>query len=151
MTAPQEYTYAAPVMVALARMLHDAGLVQYNATGGYTENPNRPAVTFGRLPDKPLTAVCIAVYNESRADDDGNPDVYVQLRFRAGGSPLATERLADSVFARLHWSDNHPREIWPGDVVVLLSRRTVRAPLAVDGNDRYERADSYRIHVNPGG
>lgn len=142
-------THAAPVVKALAKMLHAEGLVQYNESGGYTENVNRPAVVFGPLPVSPKTAVSIQCYNEVRADDD-NPDLYIQLRFRAGGSPLAVENLADAVFGRLHWSDNHDREIWPGGVAVLLSRRQSRAPVTKDGNDQYERADSYRLHINPG-
>lgn len=146
----QALTHSTPLVRAMAQMLHDAGFVQYNSSGGYTDNPNKPAVVFGVLPVSPVTAVSIIGYNEDRSADDDNPDLYVQLRFRANGSPLAVDRLADSVFARLHWSENHPREIWPGGVAVLLSRRVSRTPVMQAGTSQYERMDSYRLHVNPG-
>lgn len=150
MTTPQDKTYGAVVVPALARKLHADTIVQYNETGGYTENPNRPAVVFGVLPASPLTAVSIMCYNESRTGDEYNPEVYVQLRFRAGGSPLAVERLANKPFALLHWAENHPLEIWPGGVAILLSRHLSRTPIIQSGTNQYERADSYRLNVNPG-
>lgn len=137
------------VLDALARHLADAGVAQYNPAGVYTEKPALPAVLFGMLPDKPDTAVAINRYDWSTARDDFNPDVFVQLRFRgAGRDPRTVERLADAVFAVLHWPIYHPTETWNG-THVLMSRRTVAAPIDQDANGRYHRADSYRLTITP--
>lgn len=139
------------VQAALVAHLASKNLIQWNPSLGYSENPNRPAGRFGILTDSPATQVSINVYDHSTARDDHNPDIFVQLRFRAAGrDPRVVDRLADAVFAELHWSDSHPAENWPGGVHVLQCRRVVRGPSAPDSSDRYERPDSYRITFNPG-
>lgn len=141
------------IMEALGYHLTNRGLARYNPTGAMTEDPAKPLFVLGPAPAKPDTTVTAMIYNDDRGRDKFNPDFYIQLRFRAAGQDLrVVERLADNVFAELDWETGRPDETWPGGVRVQSSRRTVRAPSAPDGNTpkRYERADSYRITVNPG-
>ena len=140
------------VLTSLAKHLATQGLVQYHETAPYTENPLLPAVTFGALPKDVPTAVSLNVYNYDPQRDKYNPDVYVQLRFRAGVAfnPLAVHRLADKVFAELDWPENKDPELWPGGVRVQHVCRVVSGLVTPDGNNRYERPDSYRITLNPG-
>lgn len=139
------------VLASLVAHLAEKNLIQWNPSLGYSENPIKPAARFGILTDLPGTQVSVNTYDHSTARDDHNPDVFVQLRFRAAGrDPRVVDRLADAVFAELHWPDFHPSENWPGGVHVLQSRRVVRGLSAPDSSDRYERPDSYRITFNPG-
>ena len=139
-----------PVIEGLGLHLSAKGLVQYGSSV-YTENPTRPAYVAGALPGAPDTAVAMNVYNIDRSRDSFNPDFYIQLRFRAAGRDLRTVyRLADNVFAELHWADDHLHEVWPNGVRVLHSQFLSRTDVAPDGNGRYEVADSYRITFNPG-
>ncbi len=139
------------VLAGLVAHLAEKNLIQWNPSLGYNENPNKPAGRYGIMMDKPDTQVTVNVYDHSTTDDDYNPMVYVQLRFRAAGKdPRVVDRLADAVFAELHWSYFHPVEEWSGGAHVLMSRRVVRGISAPDDSDRYERPDSYCITFNPG-
>lgn len=148
MTAPVE---AVPVLEGLGQHLAAKGLVQYKASGVYSENALLPAYLMGRIPPNPDTVVAANIYMDDRSRDPFNPDIYIQLRFRAAGlDPRAVYRLADKVFAELNWGDDHLHEVWPNGVRVLHSTRVVRADIALDGSNRYELPDSYRITFNPG-
>ena len=140
------------VLEALGYHLTDLGLARYNPNAAMTEDPIKPLFVLGPAPATPNTTVSVTPYNDDRSRDKYNPDYYIQLRFRAAGQDLrVVERLADKVFAELDWEPGtRPDEVWPGGVRVQSSRRTVRAPSAPDGSKRFERADSYRITVNPG-
>lgn len=140
------------LVAALCAMMRDEGYWQYSLTAPYTENRDKPAAFFGGLPMDPHTAVTVRVYDLDTSRDDHNPDVFVQLRFRAAGKDIrAVEKLADRAYDRLHWPKEHPPEVWPEDVHVLQSRNQVRGIAGQDSNERWERADSYRITINPGG
>ena len=128
----------------IAARLAATGEIQYEADGVYSGTS--PAVVFGRIPDKPDNLIAVNIYDDQRDRDDTSPDVYVQLRFRTGGrDPRTTNALADSVFLAIHDASN---VVW-GTTSVLHCRRVVRAPIGADDNGRYERADSYRLTLNP--
>lgn len=129
----------------LAQHLAGLGLAQYTPTGTYSATTLVPAVFFGRIPDKPDSALAINIYDDHRDVDDQSPTVSVQLRFRGGKDPRTVNHQADAVFAAIH---DLSSQVW-GATTVLLCRRHVRAPIGADSNGRYERADSYRLTLNP--
>lgn len=139
------------VIVGLARHLAELNLGQYPAP--YVENVNKPAVTFGALPTNTPTAVALFFYMYDTGRDAYNPDVYVQLRFRCGTpySVTGVNTLAQNVFDVLDWADDRDPELWPGGLRVMHACRVVAGQPVPDGNNRYERADSYRLTINPGG
>ena len=138
------------LLEALAQHLTNLGLARYAPNGIYV-GEGLPAIFFGQLPDKPDTAILLNAYNDDRSRDQGNPDYYVQLKFRAAGrDPRTVERLGDSVFRalddRLHERSN---TVWAG-VNILSCIRHIPGPIAPDVNNRYTRPDSYTITTNPG-
>lgn len=135
---------------ALAKHLAALGLARYTPDGIYTAT-GLPAIFFGKLPDKPDTAILINTYNEDRGRDQSTPDFYVQLRFRtAGRDKRTTDRLADTVFRELDdLVNDRSNQVWAG-VNILSCHRILRVPAAQDTTLRYERPDSYRITTNPG-
>ncbi|RJO69771.1 hypothetical protein D5S18_28125 [Nocardia panacis] len=133
---------------ALARYLHSAGMARYQPIGAYPEG-DIPAVFFNLLPAKPEAALAITVYDELFDRDDHNPDLFVQLRWRAAGTdPRTVDLTADATSRILH---DRAHLTFPGNVRVLLCRRKVRGLTTPDSNGRYERADSYVFTLNPGG
>ncbi|MGM5065729.1 phage tail terminator protein [Rhodococcus qingshengii] len=138
------------LLEALAQRLNDLGVARYDPNiDVYPEGP-LPVVFFGQLPDKPATAILLNAYNADHSRDQGNPDYYVQLKFRtAGRDPRTVDRLADAVFRALDdlYNDRHTTR-W-GDVLVMLCHRHIRGPAMQDLNSRYTRPDSYTITTNP--
>lgn len=130
---------------AIAEWMADNGLANltWNNTNGL------PNIAFGAMPATPDNAVTINVYNSSIARDDrGNPDYYVQFRFRAAGNdPGPVGDMADALAELLLDATHLP--LTPA-VVVRHATRTVRTPVGLDdSNKRYERADSYRLNLKP--
>lgn len=139
------------LLEALGRHLAFHQLVQFKVgdDAHYTDNPLRPAYFYEDLPDKPATAVSAKVYNDTRDRDPWNPDVYVRLRWRAKKN---VDDLADKVHDVIAVPEFYYRpQTWPGGVRVIDVRRVVRAESAQDSNNRWMRADSYRITLNPPG
>lgn len=133
---------------ALAQHLHNLGLVTYNATGAYTA-PTKPAVFFGRLADQPNRAVAISHYNTDPEYDThiGSPLMRFQLRWRAVGlDPRVVQNDADAAMLALR---TKTPVTWPGNVHVLTCWRSITAPIETDSNERWMRADSYEIRLNP--
>lgn len=130
---------------ALGQWLNAQGVANYPAT--QTGN-GKPAVYIGAMPDTPDDAVTINVYDSTiDRDDTGNPDYWVQFRFRAGGSdPRRVSDMADALAEKL--LDHTHVELTP-EVHVRHAKRTVRTPAGMDQNRRYERADSYRLSLKP--
>lgn len=139
------------VATALALHLVGADLAQYSETAPYTEDPRRPAITFGELPASPVTAVSVTVTSDSRDRDEYNPDVDVRLRFRASGSDIrVVDALAERVYDFLYVPEYVFRpQTWPGGIRVLDVRRFVRAQSVTDSDGNWMRADSYRLTLNP--
>lgn len=132
---------------ALAQWMHTLGIAVYDTEGMYG-TPVLPAVVFGAMPDTPHNAVTLNVYDTSIArDDTGNPDYWVQFRFRAqGNDPRAVGDMADQLAAHLL---DHTHVALTPQVEVRHAHRTVRTPVGMDTNRRYERADSYRLSLKP--
>ncbi|WP_051164448.1 phage tail terminator protein [Nocardia testacea] len=131
---------------ALARHLDAAGLARYIPAGAYPPG-TVPAATFSLLPSKPDAAVALTVYDEVLDRDDHNPDVYVQMRWRAAGiDPRVVNASADAATRQLHDATHIQL---PDGPRVLLCRRKIRGLATPDSNGRYERADSYVFTLNP--
>lgn len=144
MTAPT----ITKVADSLAQRLHTLGLATYSATGAYTGTLTKPAVFIGRLPDTPDRAVAIAHYNTAPEYEThiGNPLMRFQLCWRAGLDPRTVQNDADAAMLALH---TKTPVIWPGNVHVLSVWRSITAPIDIDDNRRWMRADSYEIRLNP--
>jgi Bacteriophage minor capsid protein len=134
------------LLSGIAQYLASAGVARYSATGAYT-GTGLPAVFTGALPDAPAAAICLVVYDDDRDRDDWNPDLYVQIRARAGtADPRPTDDLSDLIFDTLHNAEHY---LLAGGQRVLLSRRTIRTQPTMDDAKRWSRADSYRFTLNP--
>lgn len=129
---------------ALADWMADHSLanLSWNTSNGL------PNITFGAMPASPDNVVTINVYDSSIArDDPANPDYWVQFRFRAAGNdPGNVGDMADNLAALL--LDQTHITLAPG-VQIRHATRTVRTPVGMDDNKRYERADSYRLSLKP--
>jgi len=137
------------VLDGLAQHMHAHGIATYAANGVYPATVTAPAVFFGRLAPGPDLAVAVAHYNTDPDIDTtvNNPKIFVQLRWRGGKDPRTVQDAADAAFAVLH---TDTPGIWPGGIRPLWMYRTITAPLEADDNDRWMRADSYEIRLNPG-
>ena len=133
---------------ALAQWMHTQGIAVYDTDGFYPAGMTLPAVVFGAMPDTPHNAVTLNVYDSSIArDDTGNPDYWVQFRFRADGNdPRTVGDMADRLAQHLL---DHTHVALTPQVEVRHAHRTVRTPVGMDSNRRYERADSYRLSLKP--
>jgi hypothetical protein len=134
------------LLSGLAEHLAASGAGVWHPNGIYTAAET--AITVGGLPAAPDTALALAVYGVGPAGDDPTePDseVLVQVRIRAGQDPRIVDDLADLVFDAVHGLSD---VVLDGGVLLLHARRTVVAPLGVDGSGRWERADSYAIRVH---
>lgn len=138
------------VAKAMAAHAHDLGLVFYGAT---YDDPTRPLVTFGDLPENPVSAVSFNVYDVGTEHDDNldvdNPLVFIQCRFREAGDDggQAVHDRAHAFFEGMH---SQTPGTWPGGVAPLWCLRTITAPAELD-NGHWSKADSYEIRYNPGG
>jgi len=113
-----------------------------------SQTPTLPAIFMGAMPTTPDNAVTVNVYNTSHArTDTGNPDAWVQLRWRAEGSD--PRRVADMADRALGLLDDRDHIALNDRVHVRYATRTVRTPLERDANSRYERADSYHLSLKP--
>ncbi|WP_439030217.1 hypothetical protein [Gordonia terrae] len=151
------FTTSDELIESLGQRMADLGLVRYladpNASFG-ADDPDRPAYIAGLLPPDPDTCVSAVVTRDDRERDPFNPDIDVRLRFRAArGAAKGADGLADDAFVNLHVPDHvtRLRETWPGGVRVLDVRRVLRAVSFTDANGRTQRADDYRITLNPKG
>lgn len=129
---------------ALSEWMADQGLANltWNTTNGL------PNIAYGAMPASPDNAVTVNVYDRSIARDDrGNPDYYVQFRFRAAGNdPGPVGDMADALAQ--HLLDQTHVDLTPA-VTIRHATRTVSTPVGMDDNKRYERADSYRLSLKP--
>lgn len=144
MSAPTTSAVAA----SLAQHLHNLGLATYSPTGAYPGTPTHPAVFFGRLADRPDRAVAITHYNTDPEYDThiGSPLMRFQLRWRGNGDPRTVWGFADAAAQALR---TKTPATWPGGVHVLTCWRSITAPIEADSNERWMRADSYEIRLNP--
>lgn len=129
---------------ALAEWMAGQGLanLSWNSSNGL------PNIAYGAMPASPDNAVTINVYDSSiTRDDTGNPDYWVQFRFRAADNdPGPVGDMADALAA--HLLDATHLQLTPA-VTIRHATRTVRTPVGMDDNKRYERADSYRLNLKP--
>lgn len=136
------------VVDALGQWMDANGIGTYDPHAVYSDNNPAPVVLTGAMPDTPDAAVTINIYDwQIDRDDTGNPDVWVQFRFRAAGNdPRIVGDYADKLAAHLL---DHTHIILAPGVQVRHAARTVRTPVGMDGNRRYERSDSYRLSMKP--
>lgn len=134
-------SFTVDLLTALAVRLNDAGAGVWK-TGGYLASD--VAIVFGRLPTTPDRAIALAAYGVDQfADDPVNTDgtQSVQLRIRGTVDPRIVDGIADACFDTLHG--------WQQPAAgILLCRRRMSAPMGVDMNQRWERADSYDLLVH---
>src|SRR5690625_4189469 len=127
-------------MKGLAGFLDVHGVAKYRETTAYL--PGEIPVTLRSLPTEPDKAVAVTAY--STDDELTLPvrTVYVQFRFRAGGSRTDVDDFAEEVFDILQ--GKHQLSL-PNGVLVSRARRVNAAPRGVDDNGRAERAGTYEL------
>ncbi|MGW6498548.1 minor capsid protein [Nonomuraea angiospora] len=135
-------SWTADLLTAIAERLHAQGAGVWKPAGGYVSTD--VAIVFGRLPTTPDRAIALAAYGVDQfADDPVNTDGTqgVQARIRGTQDPRVADGIADAVFDALHGWQNPAAGI-------LLATRRINAPMGIDGNQRWERADSYHLLVH---
>ncbi|MFD1940533.1 minor capsid protein [Nonomuraea mangrovi] len=103
------------------------------------------AIVLGRLPTTPDRAIALAAYGVDQfADDPVNTDGTQGVQLRIRGIPLdprSADDIADNCFDALQG--------WQAPAAgILLCTRRINAPMGVDTNQRWERADSYHLLVH---
>lgn len=136
-------TWTTDLLTAIAERLAAQGVGVWRPPAGpYTAGET--AITFGRLPATPDRAIALAAYGVDQfADDPVNTDGTqgVQLRLRGTTDPRVVDQIADAAFDALQGWQNPAAGI-------LLATRRINAAMGVDGNQRWERADSYHLLVH---
>ena len=134
------------LLEGLAQVLDDAGVATFRADGSpYTDAET--AITLGALPQRPASALALAVYDAQ--DDPAHADtvVSVQVRSRAAGTTLGpTDDLADAAWSALQGLG--PTTLPTGVHIVTGPTRVNSAPLGQDNGGRWERVDSYRVTIH---
>lgn len=100
------------------------------------------AIVFSRLPSTPDRAIALAAYGVDQfADDPVNTDSTQGVQARVRGAredPTSVDDIADAIFDALQG--------WQAPAAgILLCTRRINAPMGVDTNQRWERADSYHL------
>lgn len=134
-------TWTKQLLTTIAEHLHAEGVGRWIEPGTGTYAAGDIAITLGRLPTTPDRAIALAAYGVDQfADDPVNTDSTqgVQARIRGTTDPTVADDIADAVFHALQGWQNRPAGI-------LLCTRRINAPMGVDGNQRWERADSYHL------
>lgn len=130
------------LLMHLAEQLHAAGIGRWIEPGsGQVYAPTDIAIVLGKLPSTPDRAIAITPYGvDQDGDDPVNADGTLGIQFRMRGTPniAVLNDIAQGVF------DTFQGAQFPAVGVILMTRR-IQAPMGVDGNDRWERADSYRL------
>lgn len=105
-------------------------------------------IFVGQIPpsDKLGNALCLNIYNVSRARDNANPDVRAQIRVRGDINPFTASGMAEEIE---HLLDDRERFKLANRTNVLLCQRVVRAPQHPDSNGRWHSVDSYQFTLNP--
>lgn len=137
-------SWTVDLLTALAERLRVQGVGVWRPSGPEYA-PNETAIVFGRLPSTPDRAIALAAYGVDQfADDPVNTDGTQGVQLRIRGIPLdprSVDGIADACFDALQGWQNPAAGI-------LLATRRINAPMGVDGNQRFERADSYHLLVH---
>ncbi|TYB50236.1 hypothetical protein FXF51_56770 [Nonomuraea sp. PA05] len=137
-------SWTTDILTAIAVRLHVQGVGRWIPPGTGTYQPADIAILLGRLPSTPDRAIALAAYGVDQfADDPVNTDgtQAVQLRIRGTTDPRVADAIADACFDALQG--------WQAPQAgILLCTRRINAPMGVDGNNRWERADSYHLNVH---
>jgi hypothetical protein len=130
------------LLMHLAEQLHNAGVGRWIAPGtGQVYAPTDTAIVLGKLPSTPDKAIAVTPYGvDQDGDDPVNTDGTLGIQFRMRGTPDITvlNAIAGGVF------DLFQGAKFPAVGVLLMTRR-LQAPMGSDANNRWERADSYRL------
>lgn len=129
------------LLYALAEQLHAAGVGVWRPPGSGTYTADEVAIALGRLPTEPARAIAITPYGTDQdGDDPVNTDGTLGIQFRMRGTPdiRVLNGIAQGVFDLFQGAQI------PAVGVLLMTRR-IQAPMGSDANNRWERADSYRL------
>ncbi|MEU4234184.1 minor capsid protein [Nonomuraea sp. NPDC026600] len=135
-------SWTTDLLTTIAVHLDAQGVGDWKPAGGYISTDT--AIVFGRLPTTPDRAIALAAYGvDQGADDPVNTDGTqgVQLRLRGTTDPRVVDDIADRAFDSLQGLQV------PAAGILLVTRR-INAPMGVDSNQRWERADSYNLLVH---
>lgn len=128
------------LLTHLAEQLHAAGVGVLRPAGS-TYTALETAIVLGRLPTEPDRAIAITPYGvDQDGDDPVNTDgtLGVQFRMRGTADIRVLNAIASGVFDLFQGAQ------FPAVGVLLMTRR-LQAPMGSDANNRWERADSYRL------
>lgn len=141
---------SSPVVVAVATILHDAGVGVYDP-----DNPI-PAgsipVAISGFPGSHAKAIVVTTYAGAMEPDSRNGDEYPRLQVRVRApSPLEGLNLERATWLALQFTTNGPgpRQVgdwWLQDCYALQSEAE---PLGRDDAGRWEFVRNYQLHVNP--
>ncbi|MFI0906763.1 minor capsid protein [Streptomyces sioyaensis] len=125
---------------ALARYLHEAGLLTYDPHG-----------TFGdcfveAMPPAPDEAVCLSLYGAGATDArNGWDERNVQVRVRGTADPRLSRRRCEALYSALHGlaGVELPGGVW----LVLAAAVAAPAPMGLDSSGRHEHVVNLRLDI----
>ncbi|MFJ2029428.1 minor capsid protein [Streptosporangium sp. NPDC087985] len=129
------------LITTFAEQLHAAGVGVWRPPGSGVYAASEVAIVLGKLPTAPDRAIAITPYGADQdGDDPVNTDGTLGVQFRMRGTPdiQVLNGIAQGVF------DTFQGAQFPAVGVILMTRR-IQAPMGSDANNRWERADSYRL------
>ncbi|MFE0189292.1 minor capsid protein [Streptomyces sp. NPDC058989] len=125
---------------ALARYLHDAGLLTYDPTGVCGD------CFVEAMPPAPDEAVCLSLYGAGATDArNGWDERSVQVRVRGTADPRVSRRRCEALYSALHGLAGMalPGEVW----LVLAAAVAAPAPMGVDSSGRHEHVVNLRLDI----
>ncbi|MGH3745810.1 MAG: minor capsid protein [Micromonosporaceae bacterium] len=140
--------FSTDLLKGVAELLGDTTSAIWRPDGS-AYGPAEIPIVLGSLPTSPDRALGLALYGAQQSSDDvaqadSMTGLQVRVRGRKGDTTIVDD-LADEVFEQLQGLSDHT--LSTGVHLLLVDRRIV-APLGMDGNGRYERADSYDLTVH---
>ncbi len=135
------------LLVGLAEMLDAAGAGSWSPDAAPAAGS--PAIFLITLPEQPEHVICLTDYPIEDNPGQSEAIVGVQVRVRAGRSPLVTSATRDAIYDALHGRQGFvlgAGTAWP--VTVAHIYRQNASPIGPDSQGRTERVENYYVHVN---
>ncbi|PRA13357.1 hypothetical protein CQ010_01540 [Arthrobacter sp. MYb211] len=140
-------SFTVELLKGIARMLADNSIGEWSDDPQFVYTGALPAITLKRVPADPDVAIVLSAYGGPDHEYLPMGDVNVQIRVRgARNAPTGPEETLDAIFDLLH--NARYVALVPGIAPVSRIHRKSTVPMGVDGNNRWEVADNYKVFAS---
>lgn len=137
-------SFTTELLKGIARLLSDSGIGEWSEDPQHVYTGALPAIILKRVPADPDTVIVLSAYGDTDHEYLPMGDVSVQVRARGPrNSPTGPDDILDAVFDLLHNARYVP--LVSGAPPVSRIHRKSSVPMGVDGNNRWESADNYKV------